>query len=249
MYSCFSNKVAVVTGAAQGIGKVIADELQAAGARVARLDISFDDQPEPSQFHLDVSRSDDVRDVIARIETDLGPITFCAHAAAILRLGSVLELDGHDWLESFAVNTHGAFHLCQAVARRMVERQEGSLVVVGSNAAHVPRSGMAAYAASKAATEHMVRCLGLESARYNVRCNAVSPGSTYTDMQRQCWRTPDDEQRVIDGDPRQFRLGIPLGRIAEPLDIARAVLFLLSDHARHITLETLTVDAGATLGC
>src|SRR5690606_701448 len=154
-YSCFSNKVAVVTGAAQGIGKVIADELQAAGARVARLDISFDDQPEPSQFHLDVSRSDDVRDVIARIETDLGPITFCAHAAAILRLGSVLELDGHDWLESFAVNTHGAFHLCQAVARRMVERQEGSLVVVGSNAAHVPRSGMAAYAASKAATEHM----------------------------------------------------------------------------------------------
>ncbi len=248
MYSCFSNQVAVVTGAAQGIGKVIADELQAAGAQVARLDIRFNDQPKLAQFHLDVSRPDEVHDVIARIETEVGPIAYCAHAAAILRLGSVLELDRRDWLESFSVNTHGAFYLCQAVARRMVRREKGSMVVVGSNAAHIPRSGIAAYAASKAATEHMVRCLGLEAARYNVRCNAVSPGSTYTDMQRQCWRAPEDEQRVIDGDLQQYRLGIPLGRIAEPLDIARAVLFLLSDHARHITLETLTVDAGATLG-
>lgn len=249
MYSCFRNKVAVVTGAARGIGKAIADQLQEQGATVARLDVLKPMADSDHCFEVDVTSVNAVDEAIGRIERELGPIEYLVSAAGILRLGESLELSQQDWLDTFAVNTHGAFYVCKAVARAMVQRKKGALVVVGSNAASTPRMGMTAYAASKAATEHMVRCLGLEVAEFNVRCNIVSPGSTYTEMQQQCWRSPEDEQSVIDGVLGQFRLGIPLKRIAQPEDIAQGVLFLLSDHARHITLETLKVDAGATLGC
>lgn len=106
---------------------------------------------------------------------------------------------------------------------------------------------MAAYAASKAAAAMFTKCLGLELARSGVRCNVVAPGSTDTPMQRALWNGPDAEQRVIDGDPSTYRTGIPLGRIADPADIAETVAFLASDRARHITMQELYVDGGATL--
>jgi len=84
-------------------------------------------------------------------------------------------------------------------------------------------------------------------ARSGVRCNIVSPGSTDTAMQRQLWADEDAPRRVIDGDPDTYRVGIPLGRIAAPADVAEAVAFLVSDRARHITLHDLYVDGGATL--
>lgn len=106
---------------------------------------------------------------------------------------------------------------------------------------------MAAYAASKAAAAMFTKCLGLELARSGVRCNVVAPGSTDTAMQRALWTGSDAGQRVIDGDPATYRTGIPLGRIAAPEDIADAVAFLASDRARHITMQELYVDGGATL--
>ncbi|MGH3239893.1 MAG: SDR family oxidoreductase, partial [Spirillospora sp.] len=106
----------------------------------------------------------------------------------------------------------------------------------------VPRGGMAAYAASKAAAAHLTRCLGLEMAPHGVRCNIVSPGSTDTPMLRALGAGD-----VIAGDAAAFRTGIPLGRIAAPADIAEAVLFLLSERARHITMHELYVDGGAAL--
>lgn len=248
MDTCFSNKVALVTGAARGIGKAIADALHTAGAIVIRADIAFTTDASARCYKIDVSSLEQVRAVIAEIESSHGAIEFIAHAAAVLHLGEALEQNIEQWLDTFAVNTHGAFYVCQTVARLMVQRRRGAIVVVGSNAAHVPRTGMAAYAASKAASEQMLRCLGLEIAEFNVRCNLVAPGSTYTDMQKQCWQVPSDEQKVIAGDLAKFRLGIPLGRIACPSDIAHSVVFLLSQRARHITLQSLTVDAGATLG-
>jgi 2,3-dihydro-2,3-dihydroxybenzoate dehydrogenase len=91
------------------------------------------------------------------------------------------------------------------------------------------------------------RCLGLELARDGVRCNVVAPGSTDTPMQRALWTEEDGARPVIEGVPGEYRTGIPLGRIADPEDVAEAVAFLLSDAARHITLQTLYVDGGATL--
>ena len=132
-------------------------------------------------------------------------------------------------------------------ARRLRERRAGAIAVVSSNAATTPRAGMAAYAASKAAATQFTRCLGLELAPHGIRVNIVSPGSTDTAMQRAMWALGSSREAVIAGDPARWRLGIPLAKIATPDEIARAVLFLLSDQASHITLHDLRVDGGATL--
>lgn len=89
--------------------------------------------------------------------------------------------------------------------------------------------------------------MGLELAPYGARCNLVSPGSTDTAMQRSMWRSADGDKQVIAGDPGSFKLGIPLGKIAVPEEIASAVAFLASDLASHISLQDLVVDGGATL--
>ncbi|MDF3607750.1 SDR family oxidoreductase [Paracoccus sp. DMF-8] len=128
----------------------------------------------------------------------------------------------------------------------MQPRRRGAMVAVTSNAAGVPRHGMAAYAASKAAATIYMRSLGLELAPHGIRCNIVAPGSTRTGMQTGMWRDPSGEAAVIAGFPEQFKPGIPLGKIAEPRDIAHAILFLLSDQAGRVTMADLYVDGGAT---
>ncbi|TYB50613.1 SDR family oxidoreductase [Nonomuraea sp. PA05] len=110
--------------------------------------------------------------------------------------------------------------------------------------------GGIAYAASKAAARMFTRCLGLEVARHGIRCNVVSPGSTDTAMLRALWSGEDPDEALsatLAGDPGAFRVGIPLGRVADPADIADAVVFLCSERARHITMHDLLVDGGATL--
>ena len=129
----------------------------------------------------------------------------------------------------------------------MAARGRGAIVTIGSNAGGVPRMNLAAYAASKAAAAHFMRCLGLELAGQGVRCNVVSPGSTDTGMLRELMGEAATRD-VVQGLPDQFRVGIPLRRIAEPADVAAAVSFLVSDAARHITLQDLYVDGGAGLG-
>lgn len=244
----FSGKVAVVTGAGRGIGKAVADALKKSGATVAALDIAFAAK-DANQFTVDVTDGNGVNKTINQVENQLGEIDYLVNVAGILRIGSLLECSDEDWQRTFAVNTTGAFNLCRAVGRRMLPRKRGAIVVVSSNAATLPRIGMGAYAASKAATSQMLKCLGLELASANIRCNIVAPGSTDTDMQRQLWTDAGGAEKVIAGSLENYRLGIPLQRIATPENIASVVLFLLSSHAAHITLESIVVDGGATLGC
>lgn len=251
-------QVALVTGAAQGIGAAVARALADTGTVVA-----VDRKPEgldavvsglrargarAEGFVLDVSDAAAVETVVERVEREVGAITTLVNVAGILRMAPVVDMEDSDWTATFAVNTHGVFHMSRAVARRMVPRQTGAIVTVGSNAASVPRMRMAAYAASKAASTMFTKCLGLELAQYGIRCNVVSPGSTDTEMQRALWTDEHGPRAVIAGAPETFRVGIPLRRIATPEDIAEAVSFLVSERARHITLHDLCVDGGATLG-
>jgi 2,3-dihydro-2,3-dihydroxybenzoate dehydrogenase len=245
----------LVTGAARGIGAAVARAFAAAGEPVALLD--RDGEVERTAAELgamaivaDVTDAAAVEAAEQRTAAELGPIVALANVAGVLRTGPVLDVGDADLSDCLAVNVVGLWNTGRSVGRRMLARRTGSIVAVASNAAATPRVGMAAYAASKAAAVSLTRGLGLELAPH-VRCNVVCPGSTDTAMQRSLWADPADDRGalpVIEGSLREHRLGIPLGRIADPCDVARAVLFLAGPAARHITLQSLTVDGGATLG-
>ncbi|GAB7052593.1 2,3-dihydro-2,3-dihydroxybenzoate dehydrogenase [Catenuloplanes indicus] len=245
MEHVFAGTTALVTGAAQGIGAAVARALADRGARVIATDRNEQrhDHPNIERVRLDVTDADAVRE----ITSVAGPIGLLVNVAGILRLGPVTSLSDRDWADTFAVNATGVFNLSRAVVPGMVARRDGVIITVASNAAGVPRAGMAAYAASKAAAVMFTKSLGLEVARHGVRCNTVCPGSTDTPMQRAMWSEGTGPAAVLRGDPESYRVGIPLGRIAEPEDVADAVLFLASPAARHITMHDLYVDGGATL--
>jgi 2,3-dihydro-2,3-dihydroxybenzoate dehydrogenase len=254
--SGLKDKIAVVTGAAGGIGQAVVWSLQAEGARVVALDLDGDAVSAfTAQFAvgsvtgmaLDVGNAAQVDAAIARVEAEIGPIDLCVNGAGVLSTTLVVDTDDAAWEYVFSVNARGVFNVSRAVSRRMVERRRGSLVTISSNAAGIPRHGMAAYAASKAAATMFTRCLGLELAEHGIRCNIVAPGSTRTPMQEGMWTDASGEARVIAGLPDAFKTGIPLRKIAEPQDVADAVIFLLSDRAAHITMTDIYVDGGATL--
>lgn len=253
-----AGRVALVTGAAQGIGEAVVRALLAAGASVAAVDSNGDRlaalRAELIAGHkMDTYRTD-VRDgaatneTVDRVERDMGPIDILVNVAGVLCTGPIVELSDEDWETVFAVNAGGVFHVSRAVARRMTTRHTGAIVTVASNAAGVPRMNMGAYAASKAATTMFTKCLGLELAGYGIRCNVVAPGSTDTPMQRALWTGEHGARDTIAGSPDTYKVGIPLQRMAQPVDVADAVLFLVSDRARHITMHDLYVDGGAALG-
>jgi 2,3-dihydro-2,3-dihydroxybenzoate dehydrogenase len=248
--SGIAGKIALVTGAAGGIGAAVVRLLHEEGARVVATDLdpaAMDFAPAVRAEKLDVRDSQAVDALVARIEAEWGPIDIGVNVAGVLATDLVTETSDATWQRVFEVNSAGVFRVCRALARRMVPRGRGDLVTVSSNAAGIPRHAMAAYAASKAASTMFTRCLGLELAAHGIRCNIVAPGSTLTPMQTGMWADAQGAERVIHGSPESFRTGIPLRKLATPEDVANAVLFLLSDQASHITMADLYVDGGATL--
>ncbi|KAF7600490.1 MAG: 2,3-dihydro-2,3-dihydroxybenzoate dehydrogenase [Candidatus Dactylopiibacterium carminicum] len=251
--SGFEGTVALVTGAGGGIGAALVRLLRASGSVVVATDLlapALAAQAEAPAAHaaaLDVADAAAVDALVERVEREIGPIGFGVNVAGVLQSGTIDTIDDAEWRRVFAVNADGVFHVSRALARVMKPRRRGALVTVSSNAAGVPRHGMAAYAASKAAATMFTRCLGLELAPLGIRCNIVAPGSTLTPMQTGMWTDGDGARRVIAGLPEIYKAGIPLGKLATPEDIAGAVMFLLSEQAGHIAMSDLYVDGGATL--
>jgi 2,3-dihydro-2,3-dihydroxybenzoate dehydrogenase len=245
----FQDQVVWVTGAGRGIGRAVAQAFQAEGARVLGLDRQFAEAlAGADMLTLDLTDADAVASTCADALQQRGRIDVLVHAAGILRMGQTDELSVEDWHACLDTNVSAAFYLLRAVMPQFKRQRHGAIVTVASNAAHVPRLGMAAYCASKAAVRSFSQCVALELAPYGVRCNVVSPGTTDTPMLRDMGLDAQGIRQTVAGLPAQYKLGIPLGKAATPQDIAQAVLFLASDRAGHVTLQDLVVDGGATLG-
>ncbi|MGH3832052.1 MAG: SDR family NAD(P)-dependent oxidoreductase [Pseudonocardiaceae bacterium] len=178
----FTERTTLVTGAAGGIGAVVARTLATRGAAVAAADSDaagldavvdklLSDGLRATTFAVDVRDSAAVDDMVDRVEGSLGPIDVLVNCTGVLRCAPIVDLTDEDWTETIAVNTSGPFHVSRAVARRMVPRRAGAIVTVTSNSARVPRAQMGAYAASKAATMMLTKCLGLELSGHGIRDN------------------------------------------------------------------------------
>lgn len=241
-----ANEVAIVTGGGGGIGSAIARRLSNDGAAV----VIFDKDKREAEIivgelkgkgrraglvQCDITRREEVRAAVARVVEAHGQISVLVNNAGIGRRASFLELSDEAWNDVLAVNLTGSFVVAQEVCRVMVRAGRGSVVNVGSVAAHIAHSEQAAYATSKAALEGLTRGMAFELAPLGVRANAVLPGTVATGIIKGMLQ---DEERV----ERERR--IPFGRLAEPEEIAAVVAFLASDDARYMTGSLVVVDGG-----
>lgn len=253
----FAGRSIMVTGAASGIGAAVTERLLAEGATVVALDCDSSGlealaaglRSDKVKLHVaDITDRELITSLVSRIDEQY-PLDGLVNAAGVMEAGPFEQMSAQAWLRLFEINVHGTFHVSQSVARCMLARHRGAIVSVASNAATTPRVNLSGYCASKAAVAMLTRCMGLELGRQGVRCNVVSPGSTRTPMLHQLAGHDETlDRRMVEGDLGLHRIGIPLGKIAEPQDIAAGIVFLLSDDANHITLQNLVMDGGATFG-
>lgn len=230
-------KVAWVTGGARGIGAAIARELRSQGAavhvsdRLAAADVEVCDVRDPAAIAVFVDR----------VVTRAGRLDILVNNAAVQRRRAFIDFDETDYEEIFGTNVRGAFFAAQSAAKAMVVGGAGgSIVNVSSvNATHA-QPETALYCASKGALATMTRALALSLGRYQIRVNAVAPGSIGTDLNRDRLSDEETVRRVVEA--------TALGRIGTPEDVAPAVAFLASDEARFITGASLSIHGGWTLG-
>ena len=250
----------IVTGANGGIGAATVHELIKNNYSVYAADLA--DKPHESfaaygdaifrYRSVNVSDEESVR-ALARAAAEVDePIQGAVLAAGIVHSKLLLDTSFEDWKRLHAVNADGVFLCLREFARVMIEQIQtspvntSSLVTVASNAACVPRAEFGAYGASKASAVRVSSSFGLQLARHGIRVNTVCPGTTRTPMVTDAWNGEDLSALPVAGSPETFRLGIPLGRIAEPADIAAVNAFLISDASRHITMQNIVADGGAT---
>ena len=247
----FDGKVVLITGASRGIGRASALEFARAGATVAVNDISPDNlektllelrqvgQPAES-FVADVSKKMQIQSMIEAVRDEFGAIDVLVNNAAVEPRASLLAMDEWDWDRTLAVNLKGPFLMTQSVGRVMVDQGGGAIINIGSVAGRA--HGMAdrsAYIASKVGLLGLTRESARELAEFNIRVNAVCPGPVNTTRRLQLDK--------VEMEPDKLRPGIPLGRWAEPSEIAQVILFLASERASYLTGQAINVDGGSVM--
>lgn len=228
------NRVALVTGAASGIGAAIAARLRAAGAKVAGLDLRM---AEGVDFVADLRSDVALEEAIGR----LGPVDVLVHAAAASVPGGVLDTDPQTYADIYDVNVIGAVRLMRLLVPGMREKGGGSILLLSSINASFATPTLAAYAASKAALESLTRTAALELAPDGIRVNAIAPASIDTPLLRGSFDSHPDPAAAR----AQNVLRHPLGRLGLPEEVAELALFLSSDRAAWITGAVHPIDGGA----
>jgi 3-oxoacyl-[acyl-carrier protein] reductase len=243
------DRVAIVTGAARGIGKAIATTFLREGAKVAIIDSDKErleilkreiekEYKEAFTIPCDITKSSDVKEMVDQVHRKYGRIDILVNNAGIIRRGTIETLTEEDWDRVIEVNLKGTFNCCKAVVEIMKKQNHGKIVNVSSIAGKLGDITSApGYGPSKAGVDALTKTLARHLAKYGINVNAVSPHAIETEMSAQ-W---SDERR------KEIIASIPLGRLGKPEDVAEAVLFLASDEASFITGEILDVNGGALM--
>jgi 2,3-dihydro-2,3-dihydroxybenzoate dehydrogenase len=261
----FEGKIAVVTGAASGIGRATALSLGRHGARVALFDLNADGMAETAAqlqqasaesqiYGLDITNQEQVKQTVAQVVQSWGPLHIMVNAAGINQAGPTsygpgIAVSEAEWDRMMEVNLMGTVHCALAAAQHMRPLRRGRIVNVASVAGVVPRVNMTSYCVSKAAVRMFTKCLALELAAFSITVNAVAPGPTQTPMLGSAVGDADPQahERMLAGNPEIYRLGVPLGKLGQPEDVASAIQYFASDEAHHLTGVILNVDGMAQL--
>lgn len=246
----FAGKAAMVTGAAQGIGRAIAERFASEGANVVLLDIDGGlAEQAAAAIHAqggsalaiggDIASREDVRRAVNFCLQHFGRLDILAANAGIADAQPFQETDEASWRRIIDVNLTGTFFCLQEAARVMIPAGGGAMVATASTNAFWVESNMAAYNASKGGIVALVKSAAYDLGAYNIRVNAVAPGMVRT------------RANFITEDPvagPEYLKGVPLGRFTEPAEMAAVVAFLASDDASYVTGELLVADGGTTIG-
>ncbi|MEW6682619.1 MAG: 3-oxoacyl-[acyl-carrier-protein] reductase [Nitrospirota bacterium] len=241
-----ADRVALVTGAAQGIGWSIAQQLAACGASVVVADVEADKAQTAAKtlgartlgLAMNVARSAEVAAGVERVVAEFGRLDVLVNNAGITRDGLLIRMKDEDWDRVLDVNLKGTFYCTKAALGVMIKQRRGRIISIASVVGVMGNAGQTNYAASKAAIIGFTKSVAREYANRGVTANAVAPGFIKTAMTDQL---PDDVQT-------RLREQIPLGRLGGPEDVAQAVVFLASDAASYITGQVVHVNGGMWMG-
>jgi NAD(P)-dependent dehydrogenase (short-subunit alcohol dehydrogenase family) len=231
----FEGRVAVVSGAASGIGAAVADRLAEEGATVVRSDIA----DAGGGVHCDVTDADECAAVVAHALDTFGRLDVLANVAGIGSAAAIADVTPEDWRRVIEVNLTGTFLLSQAAVPALVE-STGCIVNMGSVAGLRATPYNAAYCASKGGVVMLTKSMAIELAKAGVRVNAVCPASVDTPFLRN-FQIPDGADMSLFA-----RAASPMGRVIDPAEVAAAVAYLASDDARTVSGTTLVIDGAAS---
>ncbi|NOD75873.1 MULTISPECIES: SDR family NAD(P)-dependent oxidoreductase [unclassified Ruegeria] len=236
-----NGKSALVTGAAGGIGASIVERLREAGARVAVADRSVDGIEAEAHLPGDLLDPDYADQLPRAAAAALGGLDIVINNAGVITRGSVTDTSDADWSLSLGVNVEAPFRICRAAIPIMAETGGGAIVNTASCWGLRPGPNHAVYCMTKAAIASLTQCMGMDHAHQGIRINAVCPNEVNTPMLRSGF-----ERRGFDPDTAVAELGqtVPLGRIAEPEDIADVIMFLVSDASRYVCGTLVEINGG-----